>query len=141
MSVSIRLASDNALDVIALQGDLDLASCPEVLEQLGTRALAGRHLVIDLAGVTMFGAAAMTLVQTLHCDATAAGGSCCLTAVPAQILRIMTLVGFEHIVPIVHDHHEAQRRVGRRKGLGPESAYSLPPANGPRMLRVCEGMR
>ncbi|MBJ8347110.1 STAS domain-containing protein [Antrihabitans sp. YC2-6] len=107
MSVRIGRVSANSLDVIALQGDLDLESCPEVLKKVGDRALAGRHLKIDLSGVDLFGAAAMALVQTLHDQAVAAGGSCCLVAVPPRIIRVMAIVGFEDIVPVRNGPNES----------------------------------
>lgn len=100
MSVQVRLVSRADVDMIALDGELDMVTCPDVLDRLHARATAGRHLVIDLAGVVFFGAAAMTLMQTLHLAATGAGGSCRLVKVPPHIYRVMTLVGFERVVPV-----------------------------------------
>lgn len=108
MSIEMPLVNrTNTLDLIALSGELDLLTCPEVREKLQARARMGRDLVLDLSGVSFFGATAMTLVEQLQVEATFAGGSCCLVGVPQQIFRVITLVGFDHVVPVSTRAHEA----------------------------------
>jgi anti-sigma B factor antagonist len=110
MSIQMPLMSNsNTLDLIAVSGALDLLTCPDLLDKLEARARTGRHLVLDLSEVSFFGAAAMTLVEHVHLTATAAGGSCRLVAVPPQILRVLTLVGFDLVVPVSARPHVGAR--------------------------------
>lgn len=101
MSIEMPLMRNtNTLDRIALSGELDLLNCPEVLVKLQARARAGRHLVLDVSEVSFFGAAAMALVEQVQLESIIAGGSVRLVGVPQQIMRVMTLIGFDKVVPV-----------------------------------------
>ncbi|WP_169584645.1 STAS domain-containing protein [Antrihabitans stalactiti] len=88
------------LDLIVLSGELDLLTCPALLVKLQARARAGRQLVLDLSEVSFFGATAMALVEQVQLESIVAGGSVRLVGVPRQIMRVMTMIGFDKVVPI-----------------------------------------
>ena len=101
MSIEMPLMRNtNVLDLIVLSGELDLLTCPALLVKLQARARAGRQLVLDLSEVSFFGATAMALVEQVQLESIVAGGSVRLVGVPRQIMRVMTMIGFDKVVPI-----------------------------------------
>ena len=90
--------------VIALHGELDIYNVEYVRAQL---ALADRTTVIDLSGVRLLSAAALT---ELHRAAKRAGyGNITLVAARTHIREVLRTVHFERICRIadaLHDHAE-----------------------------------
>ncbi|WP_431239828.1 STAS domain-containing protein [Mycolicibacterium aichiense] len=87
------LHSDEQHAVAYLRGELDMSTVHCLIERLRPVAPAGRDLVIDLAGVTFFGAAGLVALDELDSRATAAGGSIRLAQLPAPVWRLLAATG------------------------------------------------
>jgi anti-sigma B factor antagonist len=84
---------DEQRAVAHLNGELDMSTAQCLLDRLGPLAVAGRDLVVDLAGISFFGAAALTALADLDRCATAAGGSVRLSRLPAPVWRLLAVTG------------------------------------------------
>jgi anti-sigma B factor antagonist len=84
---------DEQRAVAYLNGELDMSTVPGLLDRLQPVAMAGRDLVVDLAGISFFGTAALTALAELDRHATASGGSIQLSHLPAPVWRVLVLTG------------------------------------------------
>jgi anti-anti-sigma factor len=84
---------DEQRAVAYLNGELDMSTAQCLVDRLRPVALAGRDLVVDLAGISFFGTAALTALAELDRRATAAGGSIRLSQLPAPVWRLLAVTG------------------------------------------------
>ena len=77
--------------IIALDGELDIATAPGLAQLLAPLAKTGSHLIVHLARVRFCDCAGLSLFLRLRRLATAAGGSLQLAA-PSQSLRRLIAV-------------------------------------------------
>jgi anti-sigma B factor antagonist len=61
-----------------------------------------RALLLDLEGVSFFGAAGVTALINIHRAAAEAGIRVVLTRVPLQVRRVLDLTGTTDLIPIAH---------------------------------------
>ncbi|NLB65852.1 MAG: STAS domain-containing protein [Lentisphaerae bacterium] len=98
----------NGIAILALVGRLDTRGAPE-LESHG-RALfrdGARKLLVDMAGVDYISSAGLRVLLVLAKEADGCAGTlsvCCLT--PA-VLEVMTVSGFDTIIPLADDRQSA----------------------------------
>ncbi|MFJ4468038.1 STAS domain-containing protein [Streptomyces sp. NPDC089424] len=84
--------------VIAVAGDLDHAHAADLRQRVESLALRpGQRLVIDLAGLTFCDSSGITAFLAARQHALAAGADVVLTAVPANTLRVLTIVGLDQV--------------------------------------------
>ncbi|MBJ8341344.1 STAS domain-containing protein [Antrihabitans sp. YC3-6] len=100
MSLSISTTTTDTVNLIAVEGELDLATVDHMVAELGQWARRGRHLVLDLSRLTFCDGIGLAAFQVLHMHATRAGGSLYLIEVPTDISRLMQRVGFDRLVPV-----------------------------------------
>jgi anti-anti-sigma factor len=91
--------SDGHLLVVALDGELDLASGPALAQQLDPLAKAGRHLVLDLGALSFCDCTGLTLILRWQRQAAAAGGALHLVAPDPRFRRLMALTGSAGLLP------------------------------------------
>lgn len=84
---------DEQRAVAYLNGELDMSTAQCLVDRLRPVAMAGRDLVVDLAGISFFGTAALTALAELDRHATAAGGSVRLSQLPAPVRRLLAVTG------------------------------------------------
>ncbi|MCB5167368.1 STAS domain-containing protein [Streptomyces bambusae] len=88
---------------IYVTGELDAQTCPQVARVANAIPLAGRTLVVDLAGVEFMDSAALRLLLFLHRRAEAVSGRLVLRNVPDQGLRLLDLAGaLPALRPLLH---------------------------------------
>jgi len=89
-----------ALAVVAVGGELDIDSAPGLERELAPVADAGRHLILDLAGLRFCDCAGLSLFLRVQQRARAAGGSLHLAALTPRVLRVITAARLADVLPI-----------------------------------------
>jgi anti-sigma B factor antagonist len=92
--------SRGPLDVVVLDGELDIATAPDLGQRLEPLAGAGRHLLLDLTDLRFCDAAGLRLFLRLHKQATAAGGSLHLAAPGRPVSRVISVARLSDVVPV-----------------------------------------
>ena len=92
--------SSGQLDIIMAVGELDISTAPGLCGHLKSLADAGRHLILDLAGVRFCDCAGLSCFLNLQQRATAADGSLYLAAPTATVRRVITLTHLGDVVPV-----------------------------------------
>jgi anti-sigma B factor antagonist len=85
--------SDGHLLVVALDGELDLASGPGLARQLAPLAQAGRHLILDLGALSFCDCTGLGLILRWQRQAAAAGGVLHTVAAGPRFRRLVALTG------------------------------------------------
>jgi anti-anti-sigma factor len=88
---------------LAVVGPLDLAT-QESMSQAAAAVLRppARAVLLDLAGVSFFGAAGVTTLINLNRDATNAGIRLVLTGINPTVRRVLDLTGTTDLIPIAY---------------------------------------
>lgn len=97
-SCTVDMDRDPALAY--LEGELDMSTVGGLVEQLDPLAASGRHMVINLAGLSFLGTAGIKALAEVRQDAIAAGGSMHLTEVPFLVERVLAVTGMCDEFPI-----------------------------------------
>ncbi|CAL9595627.1 STAS domain-containing protein [Streptomyces sp. enrichment culture] len=94
--------------VVAVSGELDYASAPELRERVaGLTLLPGRRLVLDLRGMEFCDSSGITALIAARGRALEAGAEIALAAVPPHTLRVLRLVGLDQVFTIQADAETA----------------------------------
>lgn len=92
--------SDDTLNVIAVRGEIDMATVEDLLLKLTALADPARGPVsLDLSRVTFIDCAGFEAFCVLNRQVRAAGGSVCVTAVSPSVARLFELVGAAGLPP------------------------------------------
>ncbi|AWE48607.1 STAS domain-containing protein [Streptomyces nigra] len=96
--------------VLEVSGDLDYVNAGELRELLPTITLRpGQRLVVDLGALEFCDSSGITALIAAHHHAQSAGGQLVLAAVPANTLRVLSIVGLDQILTIHPDGEAATR--------------------------------
>ncbi|MCP2243550.1 anti-anti-sigma factor [Lentzea aerocolonigenes] len=99
--------------VIAVRGEVDSCTSPLLRDRLLEHVRpACSQLVVDLTGVSFFGAAGLTVLVTVREAADAAGVRLCLVADTRVVLRPIMITGLDEVIDIWPDVDHAQLRPG-----------------------------
>jgi anti-sigma B factor antagonist len=80
--------------VVSLEGELDLASAPELRECLGTLAEGGAtHIVLDLGGLAFVDSTGLSVLVMAANRTRAAGGSTVLRHPSPSVIRLLEITG------------------------------------------------
>ncbi|MFE5190601.1 STAS domain-containing protein [Streptomyces sp. NPDC056628] len=108
LKISIRDAVNGP--VLEIAGDLDYVSAGELRELLPTITVRpGQRLVVDLGALEFCDSSGITALIAAHHHAQSSGGELVLTAVPANTLRILSIVGLDQILTI---HPDSETAIG-----------------------------
>ncbi|MEU6546860.1 STAS domain-containing protein [Streptomyces sp. NPDC046859] len=108
LKISTRDAANGP--VLAIAGDLDYVSAGEFRELLPTITVRpGQRLVVDLGALEFCDSSGITALIAAHHHARSAGGELVLAAVPANTLRILSIVGLDQILTI---HPDSETAIG-----------------------------
>jgi anti-anti-sigma factor len=88
------------LVTVVVDGELDIHSAPGLSEALAPAADAGRHLVLDVAGLRFCDCAGLSLFLRTQERARAAGGSLHLAAPTASMRRLLAVARMSDILPV-----------------------------------------
>lgn len=102
--LSITHRETPAGPLLRLSGDLDFHQAPELREQVDQlRLISGQCLVIDLSGLRFCDSSGITVFLAARQRALDAGADVALSAVPANLLRVLTLVGLDQVFTLLPD--------------------------------------
>ncbi|MFC9678943.1 STAS domain-containing protein [Streptomyces sp. NPDC056948] len=94
--------------VLDVAGDLDYAHAPELRRQVDQVPLTpGQRLVLDLSGLEFCDSTGITALLAARQHALAAGAGIVLAGVPANLLRVLTLVGLDQVFTLLPDSSPA----------------------------------
>ena len=122
---SLSVLSGPAYTIARLEGELDIATIPELRERLlGVLSSGVRLLIIDLSGVTFCDVAGLAVLIGTQRRATARGIVVRLAAPRPQVVKLLRITGLDHRLTIcvtLADALPAERR-------GPPTATTPQPA-------------
>jgi anti-anti-sigma factor len=94
--------------VLAVIGDLDYVSAPELRTRIGALVLKpGQRLVLDLAGLSFCDSSGITALIVGHHHAQASHAEAVLAAVPDHTLRTLRIVGLDQLFALYPDAEAA----------------------------------
>ena len=85
--------------VVRVDGDLDMATSPELEEAL-EGADASKRIVIDLSGCTFLDSSAVRVLIALARTAQSAGGDIALVTRDPGILRVLEIASVDMLLPV-----------------------------------------
>lgn len=101
--VRIRAVETTARDewraAIALRGELDIANADELRVELAQHLDAGRRVIrVDAAELEFLDSTALGVLVEASTECAAERGSLILTNVPAQVWRLISVVGVDRVL-------------------------------------------
>ena len=105
--VKVEASSDGNAAVVRVDGDLDMATCPEFEEAL-EGADAGKRTVIDLSGCTFLDSSAVRVLIATARAAESAGGDVLLVTIDPGILRVLEIASLDTMLQV----HETVESAG-----------------------------
>lgn len=87
--------------VIAVAGELDFGTTPELVTGATPWVQAGRSVILDLAGVGFCDSSALTALIRLHNTAAAAGGTLVVAGLQPQVRTSVTVSMLDQLLVIV----------------------------------------
>lgn len=97
-----------AVVVLTVTGEIDLCTVARLRDHLDKQLAAGhRGVVLDLSGVSFFGACGLRLLNRTADRAWSAGVVMRLVTDSRQVLRVLDLTGCEGLVPLADSVAEA----------------------------------
>jgi anti-anti-sigma factor len=134
---SLSVLSGPACTIARLEGELDIATIPELREHLlGVLSSGVRLFIIDLSGVTFCDVAGLAVLIGTQRRATARGIVVRLAAPRPQVVKLLRITGLDHRLTIcvtLADALPAERR-------GPPTATTPQPAGAAEVCPVTPGM-
>jgi anti-sigma B factor antagonist len=88
-------------ELIWLHGEIDLSNAHEVREHLTNLGTNGRHLVVDLSGVTFLDMTGVRLLETLSEFCGTRGVRLLLISLPTPVRRVLHVAQFQPSVPVL----------------------------------------
>ncbi|MFE6411954.1 STAS domain-containing protein [Streptomyces sp. NPDC057837] len=90
--------------VLRVAGDLDFDRAPALRRRVDELSLEpGQCLVVDLSGLGFCDSSGITALLAARQHALAAGADIVLAAVPANLMRVLTLVGLDRVFALRPD--------------------------------------
>jgi len=102
LTITTRAAATGP--VLKIIGDLDYETAPELRKAVDGLSIAvGQLLVLDLAGLDFCDSSGISALISARNLAIGQGGIIALAAVPANMLRILGIVGLDQVFTILPD--------------------------------------
>jgi anti-sigma B factor antagonist len=99
VEVHVEASPESGVTVVRVEGDLDLATCPELERAIESADLAGR-VVVDLSGCTFLDSSALRVLVQGARATEAAGGTIALVTRDPAILRILDIATTDAMLPV-----------------------------------------
>jgi anti-sigma B factor antagonist len=113
MELEIRHSTEGEYDILAPQGEIDLASYTTLRNRIGDLIGTGRsNLVIDLSGTAFLDSTALGALIGGRRKAYAAGGSFAIICDSPQLLRLFTITKLDLVFNVLPSHEEWRASVG-----------------------------
>ena len=86
--------------VIAVSGELDIHTAPDLTEVLSPALAAGRPVVVDLTDVTFMDSSGLSVFVTALTRAREAGTSLGLVIAEPRVMRVFSITGIDTLIDI-----------------------------------------
>ena len=104
MELGIETSDRGATVVMAVTGDIDIHTAPQLSERLEALRAEGRAaVVVDLAGVNFLDSSALGVLIAAHRELTEAGGGLRLAAPRPQVRKVFAIIRLAEVVPLFED--------------------------------------
>jgi anti-sigma B factor antagonist len=105
----VVLDTGRACPVVAVSGELDIATAPQLEETLERAAATPSPLVIDLTATSFCDSTGMTALLRAYKRADAAQTGLIIVCPPEnrEVMRVMTLLGFDEVLQLRDDLERA----------------------------------
>lgn len=100
--MTVKIATEGAVKVASLSGELDASTAPAAQQQLLPLAQPGAKVVLDLTDVPYMSSAGLRLLLSIYRQITTTGGAIALAGVVDEIKDTMAVTGFLKFF-VVHD--------------------------------------
>jgi anti-sigma B factor antagonist len=124
--IQLRIASDRAgtanslrpAVVLAVAGEVDIATWPKLVRQLHALMDAGeRQVVVDMSAVEFIDASGIGALVGAASMARDAGGTIALTRPSCAVLRLLDIMGLDGVLSVMADTQAAYDAEGTLKAL------------------------
>ena len=118
----------NGTHVVAVRGDLDLHTVPELKKTLAElEGVDSPYVIIDLTHATLVDSTSLGALLEAARSVRAAGGELVVSCRDRSIRKVFAITGVDQLVPIYASLEEAvQQALERTLDLGPGSAPPTP---------------
>lgn len=96
--LAVAVASDGPAIAVTVQGELDEATAPMLVSQLGAAVEPGRDLVVDLGGLGFCGSAGLSALILVERRVSDAGGSLRLTHPNPFLVELIEMAGLDRLL-------------------------------------------
>ncbi|SDL36001.1 anti-sigma B factor antagonist/stage II sporulation protein AA (anti-sigma F factor antagonist) [Nonomuraea jiangxiensis] len=107
MTLAARVTQKPDRSVVALSGELDLASVSDLAEAVGVAMGGGRrNLVVDVAQLRFCDSEGLEALLRIQADVASGGGTMTLTHVHGRVQRVMELTGLGQAFTIIPEQRK-----------------------------------
>jgi anti-sigma B factor antagonist len=100
-SFSFEASADGARTLVALEGEIDAYTSPRLTQGFADLGdVAGRHVVVDLAGVGFVDSAGLSALVASLQAVREDGGAVSLRSVSRQLSKLFEITGLSRMFPI-----------------------------------------
>jgi len=101
VQLSISQTSAGNVPILAVSGEVDVYSAPELKEQISKLVQSGQTtLIIDLGGVSFLDSTGLGALVEARAETTEAGGALPLVCSQERILKLFTITGLDGVFTI-----------------------------------------
>lgn len=86
---------------VAVAGEIDIESAPQLRVALESAVAPGITVIADLGGVTFMDSSGLSVLIAAHQKARAVGAVLVLRTVPARVLALLKITGMDGLLTIV----------------------------------------
>ena len=94
---AIDVGRDGAVATVAVKGELDIATAPELRAAIAALAPGYEELVIDLSGCSFLASSGISILVEENVRSVAAGFRFVVVKAPPEIQRIFELTSFDEV--------------------------------------------
>ena len=110
-SLSRRTEPAIRSDIITLRGDIDLSNVHQLQGRLSEFETNGRHLVLDLSGLTFFDLRGVRLLESVSEICRTQGVQLLLTGPSMLVRRVLDTAGSRRSIPVLENLDAAARHL------------------------------
>jgi len=99
LQLQVTVMSDGTGPIVAVRGDIDVASSPELWMRLSP-LLGNCRVILDLGGVTYMDSSGIRVLETAHCRSIDCGGTLVIQSVPSIIRRVLEITGCDKVLNV-----------------------------------------
>jgi anti-anti-sigma factor len=98
--LSVRVESMGLLDIVNVQGEIDLASAQKLRNSLDALVGNGHHIIVKLNEVTYTEACGVRILAEAYARAKSLNQNLVLVAPSPMMRRVLKMVAFDQAIPI-----------------------------------------